>query len=287
MAVLYHEFAEIQLSLARGGEVVVAAADEIRPVEAAAFSCPPSLRVTIDDGWLIRFGDGHTKRANSANPLYPMGGSEAGLIDRVESAYRRSGRAAIFRLTPLAALPRLDERLAARGYRLVEPSRALILPGLDDLPRPGVPAGYRLSLEPAVGAAWLAARHRLHPLAPAEQAAQQRLLGLIAVPSAFAVLSRRDVPVAVALGTVNGGWFSVNYVATAAEWRGQGLMQAVMGELGSWACREGAVAAQLFVLAGNVAAEALYHRLGYRERYRYHYRIREQLRPALMTDPTQ
>jgi N-acetylglutamate synthase len=255
----------------------VAAADEIRPIEAAAFSCPPSLRVTIDDGWLIRFGDGHTKRANSANPLYPMSGGEDGLIDRVESAYRRSGRAAIFRLTPLANLPRLDETLAARDYRLVEPSLALVLSDLDDLPRPGVPAGFRLSRGRTSSAAWLAARNQLQPLARAEQAAQQRLLSLIAVPSAFMVLSRREVPVAIALGTVNCGWFSVNYVATAPDWRGQGLMQAVMGELGSWAQGEGAVAAQLFVLAGNVAAEALYHRLGYRERYRYHYRIRDQL----------
>lgn len=255
----------------------MAAEDEIRLVEAAAFSCPPSSRVVIDDGWLIRFGDGHTKRANSANPLYAMSGSGDGLVDRVENAYRRSARAAIFRLTPLAALPRFDELLAGRGYRLVEPSRALVLDDLDDLPRPGVPAGFRLSLEPTGSAAWLAARHHLHPLAPAEQGAQQRLLGLIAVPSAFIVLSRGGVPVAAALGTVSSGWFSVNYVVTAAEWRGQGLMQAVMGELGSWARREGAGAGQLFVLAGNLAAEALYHRLGYRELYRYHYRIHDQL----------
>jgi GNAT superfamily N-acetyltransferase len=50
-------------------------------------------------------------------------------------------------------------------------------------------------------------------------------------------------------------------------------MRVLLGELGAWARQAGASSSQLFVLAGNAPAERLYERLGWRELYRYHYRI--------------
>lgn len=30
-----------------------------------------SLQQNLDDGWILRFADGYTKRVNSVNPIYP------------------------------------------------------------------------------------------------------------------------------------------------------------------------------------------------------------------------
>jgi hypothetical protein len=30
----------------------------------------PSLQTLLYDGWVLRFAEGHTKRANSVNPIY-------------------------------------------------------------------------------------------------------------------------------------------------------------------------------------------------------------------------
>jgi GNAT superfamily N-acetyltransferase len=254
-------------------EAAVAATGEIRRIEEAAFSALPALQNLFEAGWLLRFGGGHTKRANSANPLEPLPDDPAGLISRVESLYGQRGLPAIFRLTPLADVAALDRLLEARGYGVLDPSRVLVLPDLGALPQPGLAPGLRLSLDRAPAAAWFAARDRVQPIAPAERPARQRILAAIAAPAAYAAIYDGTTALAVGLGVVSGGYLVVNYVATDPQWRGRGLMRALMGELGAWARSRGADAGHLFVVAGNAPAERLYHALGYRELYRYHYRV--------------
>ncbi|MBL8653878.1 MAG: GNAT family N-acetyltransferase, partial [Alphaproteobacteria bacterium] len=40
----------------------------IETLERRAFAAWPALRTATRDGWVMRFADGHTKRANSINP---------------------------------------------------------------------------------------------------------------------------------------------------------------------------------------------------------------------------
>jgi ribosomal protein S18 acetylase RimI-like enzyme len=72
---------------------------------------------------------------------------------------------------------------------------------------------------------------------------------------------------------MHGGWLCVEAVATDAAWRGRGLAGQAVEALMAWGAARGALAAGLQVQADNVAAQALYRRLGFaRELYRYHYR---------------
>jgi len=247
--------------------------DRIRELELASFACWPALEERIEQGWILRFGGGHTKRCNSVNPLRPSADDPAALIAVVEAEYRDRGLTPIFRLTPLVELDLYDSLLAARGYRLVEPSRVLVLDELAALPRPGVPAGLTLRLDDGPGAAWCAANDQLRPCLPEQVAARDAILRKIAVPAVFATLYDGETPLALALGAVAGRWFDLNAVATRPEARGRGLMRALMGEMAEWGRRQGAVAGHLAVIAGNAPAERLYEGLGYREAYRYQYRV--------------
>src|SRR5579859_3242603 len=209
--------------------------EQTREIEAASFACWPALQEMEIDGWLLRFGGGHTKRANSANPLRGGAVDPEALIPRIEAQYRRQQLPPVFRLTPLGDMSGYDVILAARGYRLVEPSRILVLPDLAELPRPGVPDGLQLRLDGRPDSAWLAANDELRPIAPAERTARDAILRAIAVPAAFAALYDRGMPLAVALGAVSGGWFYLNAVATRQSARGRGLMRALVGEMAEWA----------------------------------------------------
>ena len=42
----------------------------ITQLEELSINAWPSLQTMLYDGWVLRFSDGYTKRANSSNPLY-------------------------------------------------------------------------------------------------------------------------------------------------------------------------------------------------------------------------
>ena len=246
--------------------------DRIEDIERASFACWPALEEQVEQGWLLRFGGGHTKRCNSVNPLQPAG-DPAALIDAVEVAYRSRGLTPIFRLSPLADIDLYDRQLAERGYRLVEPSRVMVLDDLASFARPGVSAGLTLRLDAEPSPAWSAANEQLRPCVPEQRAARDAILRKIAVPAVFASLYEGEMPLALAIGAVVGRWFDLNAVATRPEMRGRGLMRALLGEMAEWGRRQGAEAGHLAVVGGNAPAERLYERIGYREAYRYQYRV--------------
>ena len=46
----------------------------IRYLEELALNAWTSIQTVVYDGWLIRFSNGYTKRANSVNPIYESTG---------------------------------------------------------------------------------------------------------------------------------------------------------------------------------------------------------------------
>jgi GNAT superfamily N-acetyltransferase len=244
--------------------------DRIRDIELASFACWPALEEKTEQGWFLRFGGGHTKRCNSANPLQP---ETADPIAQIEADYRGRGLAPIFRLTPLCDLERYDALLAQRGYRLVEPSRVMVLADLAAFARTGVPADLTLRLDAEPSTAWCAANEQLRPCPPEQRLARDAILRKIAVPAVFATLYDGETPLALAIGAVAGRWFDLNAVATRPEMRGRGLMRALLGEMAEWGRQQGAEAGHLAVVADNAPAVRLYEGMGYREAYRYQYRV--------------
>jgi hypothetical protein len=57
-----------------------------------------ALRELFLDGWLLRFSEGGTIRANSVNPLWPGTRVAAEKILACEAIYAAQGQPAIFRL---------------------------------------------------------------------------------------------------------------------------------------------------------------------------------------------
>ncbi len=240
----------------------------IETLERRAFAAWPALRTQTRDGWVMRFADGHTKRANSINPVAPGTGDLAARIAAAEADYAAAGLPPVFRITPLAE-PGLDDALAARGYAAFDESLVMVGP----LPPGHAEPDVTLDTDP-IASGWLADFGRATEADAKSLATLARMFAHRVTGTGFARLTRNGTPLAFAMAVPDGGDLGFFEVLTVAQARGQGLALRTLSACCAWARSQGAIRAYLQVTAGNTAAIALYRKLGLEIAYRYFYRAK-------------
>jgi ribosomal protein S18 acetylase RimI-like enzyme len=240
-----------------------------RALEELALTAWPALRQWLYDGWVVRFADGHTRRANSVNPLYPARQDAAEKIAQCEQWYAAAGLPTVFRINPRTAPAALDRLLDARGYRRVDPSLTLHR----RLDSGAMPGELRGTLRSEALPDWMALYCRISGKPLQQQHTHMAILQSTPVPRILASLWERDQVVACAVGVLYAGALSIVDVATDPQQRRQGYAAALLSQIFAWARRAGATDVALQVQGDNVAARALYARLGFQEVYPYWYRV--------------
>lgn len=235
-------------------------------VEETCRNAWPGLREALLGGWMLRFSDGLSRRANSASPLSARSDAAA-VIAAAEALYAHHRQPAIFRLPSLIE-PAIDRRLAALGYRMEAPSLVLHhdIGALAALRDPAV------SLVPRPGAQWLDAMARLQRHTANEAGLYRRIIDRLAVPTAFAMLVDDSGVAALGYAANHDGLICYQSMVTDPTRQRRGYARRIIGSLAGWAADRGAIAACLEVEAGNAPARALYAALGFEELYHYHYR---------------
>src|SRR5579883_2829124 len=128
-------------------------------VEETCLNAWPALQQVLFDGWVLRFSRGLSRRANSANPLAGARGATEPLIAGCEALFRRHRLPTIFRLPSLVGGD-VDARLAARDAEV--------------------------RLMPRPSPRWFAAMASLQRHSPEQAATYRRIIGVLAIPAAFA-----------------------------------------------------------------------------------------------------
>lgn len=62
-----------------------------RRIEKVSLNSWPALQQILFDGWVLRFSEGYTKRANSVNPLFASSLDVEVKIDTCERLYAERG----------------------------------------------------------------------------------------------------------------------------------------------------------------------------------------------------
>lgn len=202
----------------------------------------------------------------------PAEGRLEAAIDACEARYRERGLPAIFKLTRASRPADLDARLAARGYGVVDETVTQVAE-LGDAPLEAAPVRVRIAgvLEPE----WLAARCALGGYAREEAESLRGVLERIAGAGAcaFASIERDGATGAQGLAVARSGTVCLSEIAVAEPERRRGLGGAVVRALLAWAQARDSELAWLQVVATNTAARRLYEGQGFREAYRYWYRV--------------
>ena len=239
----------------------------MRELEERAFNAWPALETRVANGWLLRFADGYTKRANSVNawrPEVPL----ANIVVHATELYTGRNLPLIVRLTPLAGAG-ADAALAARGFSRADETIVMTAP-LDDI---SVAADSAVIIVARPTPEWLSGFAGANGIPPARRTTHDRMVATIAAPVAFAQLEDAGTPVAWGIAVVERGFVGLFDIVTAPSARRQGAARRLVGHLLHWAGTEGAASAYLQVVATNFSAIALYRNLGFADAYRYHYRI--------------
>ena len=242
----------------------------ILAIEERCLNAWPAAHTIVHDGWLLRLSDNYTRRANSVQPLYPTTCDLAAAIAYCEKVYAARGQDTIFKMTPAAQPAALDATLAALGYAEEAPTSVQTCA----LPLDSGPVIGRCTLDADLTDGWLDAFANLSDLPSRHRPAARHLLTRILPEHRFVALREGETIVAVALVVVEAEHAGVFDVVVHADYRRQGIGAALMRQSLQWAVTCGARVAELAVVVGNLPAQRVYAGLGFREAYRYWYRVK-------------
>lgn len=254
---------------------------QITHLEELSLNAWPGHQTLLYDGWLLRFAGGYTRRANAVHPLYESSGviPLEEKIKSCEEIYASKGLPVIFKLTPACRPPELDQILAARGYSqfdLVSVQTAALAAISLEFPQsdPKKAAETEVFQDSILSQDWLPAWLSLSNTAPDHFTNVEKLLSNIGPDRCFMRLERAGQPVAAGLAVYERGHVGLFDIVTDINSRRQGLGKRLVIELLRWGKSKGADTSYLQVLGLNTPAVQLYSTLGYKEVYKYWYRIK-------------
>lgn len=230
-------------------------------LEMLAATWPP-LETAEAGGFLLRRGAGggnRTSAASLAASLAPDGPEAAG-IAAAAAGMRAWGQRPLFLVTP--GQEALDAALAARGYRLHDPSVLLAAPvaTLAEAGPHALPCTAPLAAMVELWAAGGIGAERLAVMARASG------------PKSWFLGRHSDSVAGCGFAAVHAGVVMLHALEIAPGFRRRGVGAALTRGAAAWGGSAGAGELQLAVTTENAPALALYARLGLGEVLRYHYR---------------
>jgi len=219
---------------------------DIRNLEHAAALAWPGVEQAWVGGWLLRFGRGSTRRANSAVPLDV---SVAGDIGAVVDWYAARG------VAPLVAAP---DRLLRIPPGVPTDAETLIMTGELGL------ASRAVDIAGTPDDEWLRLYRRDVPV--------DVLTAVVDGEVAFGLLGGAAVGRAAVTAAPDGTrWVGLSAVHVVEEARRRGLARDLCAALLAWGGEQGATRAYVQVLADNTAASRLYESMGFSVHHRSRY----------------
>jgi GNAT superfamily N-acetyltransferase len=228
---------------------------DIRNLEHAAALAWPGIERQWIDGWLLRYGHGSTRRANSAVPLEVRGDRSA--LPAIIDWYAARD------VPPLLAVPdrlfRVPPGVPTDGENVVMTTDVAT-----DSPAPASTVTSAVRMTDRPDAQWLRAYVRDVP--------PDVLTAVVDGEVVFAARSDRAVGRAAVTSAPDGTrWAGLSAVHVVEEHRREGHARTLCEALLGWAAGRGATRAYVQVLADNAPAIALYESMGFGTQHRVRY----------------
>ncbi len=239
---------------------------ELHAIEQRAFNAWPALQTVFVGNCIFRISAGYTKRANSVNAAIPNA-SFTNAIAEAERVYARKNLPAIFRVTRLAAAD-ADAELERHGYLTTDPSFVMVTSLRDTAKEQAV------RIDEVVTNAWLDRSALAKSVDEHDRRTHDAMISSISMQAGFATLFESNEAVGFGFAVYERQAIGLFDIVVTQSHRGRGYGRSIVNALCEWGFRLGAGQAYLQVAERNAVARKLYASLGFKEAYRYHYRVR-------------
>ena len=235
----------------------------------------PALSTVLLDGWVLRFSEGYSKRANSVNPLYPCSTTIEDNIEHCEKLYSTRRLDTVFKLTESEAARQIDEILAQRGYTYESKTNILLRNienySITEAEKQNVVIFYELRED------WFKAFNDMNHVSEKNAAILKNMLQVLIPEAYYACIVENGQIAAVGLGVAEGGYIGMYDICVHEDRRRQGLGTKIMKNLMQAGAQGGCSFSYLQVVDANEGAKILYDQLGYKKQYSYWYRVKKNL----------
>ncbi|MEK3886329.1 GNAT family N-acetyltransferase [Bacillus sp. FSL K6-3431] len=231
------------------------------------------LSTLFYDGWILRFANGYTKRANSISPIYYSTYDLSQKLEECEKAYANKNLRTTFKITPFIQPANLDDILQENDYSFIDYTSVQTIK-LDSITEPTL---HSVKLDVNHNAEWLDQFCRLNQIEEKNKDTMVQMFSNIATPKCFITLYDKNNPVACGLGVIEREYIGLYDIVTDVKFRNRGFGEQLILNLLRWGKEKGAKYSYLAVLLNNEPALRLYANIGYSEIYKYWYRVRDDI----------
>ncbi|MFJ8068012.1 GNAT family N-acetyltransferase [Peribacillus sp. NPDC096447] len=243
----------------------------IQKIEELSLNALPAMQTQIYDGWVIRFADGYTKRANSITPIYTSNENVKKKIWNCEQLYFAKNDKAVYKMTPQAKPINLDSVLEESGYVREGTTSVQVF----NLAETESPNDTNIIKYDHLHDDWFHDFCLLSNINDHDQTILKKMLGNIIPKTCFMLLTDEGGTVtAGGLGVLEDEYIGLYNIITHENFRNQGKGAKLVRNLLHWGKENGAKNAYLQVIETNAPALSLYGKMGFEEKYKYWYRIK-------------
>lgn len=182
-------------------------------------------------GWILRFSEGYTKRANSINPIYSSIEDFKRKIENNEKLYRESNLRVVYKMTPLVGgSSNLDSVLEKSEYTLEGETSVQLLPILeiDKTIETNVVIYNKLHED------WFHNFCILNNISENHQLTLKKMLENIVPITCFILLIDDDSVVACGLGVLEDEYIGLFDIVTHEKYRNKGYGAKLIRYLIQW-----------------------------------------------------
>lgn len=245
----------------------------IRKMEELAMNAWPALQTKHYDGWVLRFADGYTRRANAVIPIYESTILLDKKIDFCEKEYASHNLPTLFKLTAESTPEGIDTRLEERGYVRDNDAALRIL----DLGQYVRNESQGVTIESQFSNEWLEGFFYCSNIVGEKtQLTAKRILDNILGAVICVTKQVEGKVVGCGYGAVERDYIGIFDIVVDKDFRGNGYGKDIMNGILGPALQRNIRTAYLQVAVGNTPAEKLYDKIGFKEEYRYWYRRLEK-----------